>query len=194
MRKLILQMQTSVDGFVARADGRLDWTVWNFSDDWTWDAELKQEFNDILAGIDGIVLSGNMGGEGFIDHWTNMAAKHRGEAAFAFAQRIADVPKFIFSNSIPRSTWETASILKGDLREGIQALKKEAGKALITFGGAAFAASLLRAGLVDELQLFVNPRILGEGISIFAGIPNLNPTLISSRPYTCGITVLKYRL
>jgi dihydrofolate reductase len=68
------------------------------------------------------------------------------------------------------------------------------GEKLITFGGARFAAALLRAGLVDELQLFVNPAILGSGLSLFEGIADLKPELISSRGYACGITVLRYRL
>lgn len=187
-------MQTSVDGFISSSDGNLDWLVWNFSDNWTWDAELQNEFNNIFAAIGGIVLSGNMGAEGYIDHWTAMANEHKEEPRFAFAQKIAEVPKFIFSESIKKTKWENTAIVKGDLAEQIKALKKDKGKDLITFGGAAFAAALLRAGLVDEVQLFVNPAVLGNGVSIFQGISNLNLQLLSSRAYTCGISVLKYRL
>jgi dihydrofolate reductase len=194
MRNLILQMQTSIDGFVARTDGDLNWLVWNFSDNWTWDTGLQTEFNHIFTAIDGIVLSGDMGAGGYIDHWTGMANDHRNDPQFAFAQKIADVPKSIFSNTLKTPHRENTSIISGDLTEKINALKGQDGKGLITFGGASFAASLRRSGLVDELQLFVNPVVLGSGISIFQGIPNLKPELLGGKGYACGISVLKYRL
>lgn len=194
MSNLILQLQTSVDGFVARTDGSMDWTVWNFSDHWTWDAPLKNEFNRIFAGVGGIVLSGNMAAQGYIDHWSGMANAHKTEPQFAFAQQIADVPKFILSASLKESNWENTTIINGELAEEINALKQEHNKDLITFGGATFGAALLRAGLVNEIQLFVNPAILGSGISVFRDIRDLNPELISGQAYACGITVLKYRL
>jgi dihydrofolate reductase len=194
MSNLILQLQASVDGFVARTNGSMDWAVWNFSDHWTWDESLKNEFNRIFAGIDGIVLSGHMGAQGYIDHWTGMANEHKAEPQFAFAQQIADVPKFILSASLKESNWKNTTIINGDLAEEINALKQAHNKNLITFGGATFGAALLQAGLVDEIQLFVNPAILGSGISVFKDIRNLNPELISSQAYACGVTVLKYRL
>jgi dihydrofolate reductase len=194
MRNLILQMQSSVDGFVARPAGSLDWLVWNFSDNWTWDTGLQNEFNHIFAAIDGIVLSGNMGAEGYIDHWTDMAGEHYNEPRFAFAQKIADVPKYIFSNTLKMPHRNNTSVISGNLAEQLRALKMKEGKDLITFGGASFATSLLRSGLIDELQLFVNPVILGSGISIFKDIADLKPELLSSQGYACGISVLKYRL
>src|SRR5690349_13149677 len=99
MSKLILQLQTSIDGFISTVNGSMDWAVWDFSDHWTWDETLQNEFNRIFAGIGGIVLSGHMGAQGYIDHWTSMANNHQGEQQFAFAHQIADVPKFIFSES-----------------------------------------------------------------------------------------------
>jgi dihydrofolate reductase len=196
MAKLILQMQSTLDGFVARPGGSLDWAVWNFSDAWTWDPELQGEFNAILAGIDAIVLSGHMGAEGFIDHWTGIGRKHAGDARFDFARAIASVPKFIFSDTLKETPWENTTIVAGDLKKRLNALKAERGedKSLITFGGARFAAALLEAGLVDELQLFVNPAVIGEGLSIFEGITSLKPRLLSARAYACGVSVLKYAL
>jgi dihydrofolate reductase len=193
--KLILQMQSTLDGFVARPDGSLDWAVWNFSDSWTWDPELQGEFNAILAGIDAIVLSGHMGAEGFIDHWTGIGRKHAGDARFNFARTITSVPKFIFSDTLKKASWEDTAIVSGDLKERLNALKAERGegKTLITFGGARFAAALLEAGLVDELQLFVNPAVIGEGLSIFEGL-SLKPRLLGARAYPCGVSVLKYAL
>lgn len=135
-----------------------------------------------------------MAAEGYIAHWTNMADKHSDEPRFAFARKIAVVPKFIFSKNLEKLDWENTSIINGDLTEQITRLKGLQGQDLITFGGATFAAALLRSGLVNELQLFVNPVILGGGILIFQGITALTPRLIGSHAYTCGISVLKYRL
>ena len=75
MRKLILQMQMSVDGYVVDRDGHLEtWVVWDFGDKWTWDTELKEEFNVIFRSIGCILLSWPMAG-GYIRHWTEAARK-----------------------------------------------------------------------------------------------------------------------
>jgi len=89
MKKLILQMQMSVDGFVgANEDHR--WQLWEWGDDISWDEELKRDFNSVFAGIDTILLSRKMAEEGYLSHWGNAAKKYPADPFYAFAQRIVD--------------------------------------------------------------------------------------------------------
>lgn len=187
-------MQSSVDGFISREDGSLDWLLWDFSDQWSWDQQLKRDFNTIFESVGGIVLSGRMATEGYINHWSNMYNQHPQDPDFTFTKIITNSKKFVFSDILKESCWPNTVVINENLVESLKELKSDNKGDLITFGGATFAATLLRNALVDELQLFVNPKILGSGVSIFSGLDSLDIGLITSEDYTCGITVLKYKL
>jgi hypothetical protein len=73
MRKLILQMQTSVDGRVASGSGE-SWQVWGWDDEWPWDESLKRDFNASLATVGCLLLSRPMVEQGYLDHWERMAS------------------------------------------------------------------------------------------------------------------------
>ena len=75
MRKLLLQMQISVDGFVG-SDGHYDWQLWGWGDRNRWDEELKRDFNAFFASIDTILLSRKMAEEGYLTHWGNAARNY----------------------------------------------------------------------------------------------------------------------
>lgn len=194
MRKLILQMQITVDGFASRANGYLNFAVWDFSDNWNWDKNLKNEFNNIFNSIDCILLSTNMvsTGDGYIDHWTKMGENHKDDPDFSFARKIAKAEKVIFGKSLKKAKWEKTSLVKTDLAEKVKNLKAQKGKNIIAFGGISFASALLKANLVDELQLFINPIIIGNGISVFKKLKDTQVHLVSSKSYKCGVAVTKY--
>ncbi|WP_214470091.1 dihydrofolate reductase family protein [Mesorhizobium sp. dw_380] len=191
MKKLILQMQMSVDGFVgANADHH--WQLWEWGDDSQWDDELKRDFNAVFAGIDTILLSRKMAEEGYLSHWGNAAKKHRADPFYAFAQRIVEARKVVLSDRLKVSRWERTRVASGDLPREVKALKSEGGGDMAVFGGAGFASALIAAGLVDEFQLFINPAVLGAGRRIFdqGGFRNL--LLLGSKAYACGMVVNRY--
>lgn len=194
MGKLILQMQTSVDGYISRSDGSLDWLIWDFSDNWTWDTALKDEFNSTIKSVEGILLSGRMANEGYIDHWTEMGKRHPENPDFDFARRIGSIHKVIFSKKRQETKWINTSLSNQGLSEEISGMKERSGGDHIVFGGTSFASALLEAALVDELQLFINPRILGNGISIFKNLPDEKLHLVGAKGFQCGISVLTYFL
>ena len=191
MRKLILQMQMSVDGFVG-SDGDHDWQVWNWGDDNHWDEELKRDFNAHFQSIDTILLSRMMAEEGYLSHWGNAAKRYPQDPFYAFAQRIVDVPKVVPTERLEKSRWERTVVRSGNLPSEVNTLKAEKGGNIAVFGGAGFASALIAAGLVDELQLFINPAALGDGTRIFdqAGFRKLR--LLGSKAYECGILVSRY--
>lgn len=190
MKRLILQMQMSVDGFVAAHDPELDWTLWDWGPDCPWDEALKRHFNQTLAPVDTILLSGPMA-NGYIGHWTEMARQRAGDPDYAFTQRIVAAHKRVISRSLAAIDHPRASIGRGSLRDEVTALKRRAGGDIICFGGVSFAAGLLEADLIDELQFYVNPSAVGEGESIFRQSRRLQ--CINATPFSCGIVVQRYR-
>ncbi|AEH87755.1 dihydrofolate reductase family protein [Mesorhizobium opportunistum] len=191
MKKLILQMQMSVDGYVgANEDHR--WQLWEWGDDNGWDEELKRDFNIVFAGIDTILLSRKMAEEGYLTHWGNAAKKYPADPFYAFAQRIVEARKVVPSDRLKTSRWERTTVVSGDLPREVKALKVGEGGDIAVFGGAGFASALIAAGLVDEFQLFVNPAVLGAGRRIFdqGGFRKLR--LLGSKAYACGMVVNRY--
>ena len=76
---------------------------------------------------------------------------------------------------------------KGDVVEGVKAIKGQSGKDVVVYGGATFVSSLLDHNLIDELNLFVNPTAISSGLRIFSGRKPLK--LQTSKQYPCGVVV-----
>jgi dihydrofolate reductase len=191
MRKLKLQVQVSVDGYIADTNGKTDWMVWNWGPEWIWDAALRRYFIGLKDTIDCVLLSRKMAEEGFIAHWAK-TAEDAGNPQFPFAKKITDAHKVVFSKTLTRSVWASTTIAGGDLIAEVNKLKSREGKDIIVYGGATFASSLIEAGLIDEFYLFVNPTILGNGMSIFKSPVKSTLSLISAESYDCGVAVLVY--
>ncbi|MCA0059709.1 MULTISPECIES: dihydrofolate reductase family protein [unclassified Mesorhizobium] len=191
MKKLILQMQMSVDGFVGAA-GDHRWQLWEWGDDSAWDEELKRDFNAVFAGIDTILLSRKMAEEGYLTHWGNAAKRYPRDPFYAFAQRIVEARKVVPSDRLKASRWERTTVVSGDLPREVDLLKAGEGGDIAVFGGAGFASALIAARLVDEFQLFINPAVLGAGRRIFdqGGFGRLR--LLGSKSYASGMVVSRY--
>lgn len=190
MKRLILQMQMSVDGFVAAADPELDWTLWDWGPECPWDEALKRRFNETLAPVDTVLLSGPMA-TGYINHWTQMSKQRAGDPDYAFTDRIVAAEKRIVSQSLKAIRQPRTSIGRGSLVDEVTALKRQPGGDIICFGGVSFAAGLLDANVVDELQLYVNPYAVQAGDSIFRHSRPLE--CMDATAYPCGIVVQRYR-
>lgn len=190
MRRLILQMQSTIDGFVEATDDE-PWQVWNWGPACTWDVPLQRYFNDEYAKADCVLLSRKMAEEGFIDHWARMAVDQAGNPAFDFARRVGKIEKVIASRRAFSPRWPRTRALVGDLASTIPELKAQPGGNILAFGGVTFASELLRLNLVDELQLFVNPVTVHNGRTIFAdGVRRF--TLLGAGAYACGIVAVRY--
>lgn len=179
MRKLKLQVQMSVDGFIAGANGEMDWTVWN------WDDKLKKYVGDITEPVDCIVLGRKLA-QGFIPYW---ASNPQQEGADTFNS----AAKVVFTKTLDQSEWDNTVLAKGDLADEITKLKRQEGKDIIAYGGATFVSALIKEGLIDELHLFINPTAIGNGMPIFKELASKqNLTLVKATAFECGIVVLHY--
>jgi dihydrofolate reductase len=193
MRKLILQMQTSVDGYVGRAGDGPNWQVWDWGPNCPWDGQLKARFNALFRGIDTILLSRRILEGGYLDHWSQFAHDYGDNPDFTFAQRIVDARKIVFSKTLQNSKWPGVELARRPLADEVNALKAESGRDMIAFGGAGFASSLVANDLVDEYQLYVNPVALREGLSIFKERDiDSELTLREGEAYASGIVVTRY--
>ncbi|WP_411905866.1 dihydrofolate reductase family protein [Rhizobium mayense] len=191
MRKLVLQMQMSVDGFVG-GDGQHPWQVWDWVSDCSWDADLKKDFNTFFEAVGTILLSRKMAEEGYINHWAKAAERYPQDPFYAFAKKITDVPKVVLSGKLDYSRWERTTLVHGDLSREAGALKRSGDGNIAVFGGHGFASALIAHGLVDEYQLFINPAALGTGQNIFQQSGFRDLRLAGSKAYACGIVVNRY--
>src|SRR3990167_4869090 len=126
MRKLKLQVQMSVDGFVARPNGELDWMKWD------WDDELKNYVNQLTDSADTILLGRKMT-DGFISYWANVKPESE---EYPFAKKMVNTPKVVFTKTLKQSEWENTSLAKGNLDDEIKKIKNQKGKDIVVYGGA----------------------------------------------------------
>jgi dihydrofolate reductase len=187
MRKLKLQVQMSVDGYVAGTNGNLDWAVKD------WDEELIKYVTGITEPIDCIVLGRKLA-QGFIPYWTRVAGDPN-DPEFTAGKIFSETPKVVFTRTLARSEWENTVLAKGDLVDEITKLKKQSGKDIISYGGASFVSALIKHGLIDEFHLFINPVAIGQGMAIFKELDHKQDlVLVKSTSFKCGMVVLHYGL
>jgi dihydrofolate reductase len=184
LRKLKLQVQMTVDGFVAGSQGEMDWMIMSM------DQGLQRYIQDITENVDCILL-GRALAQQCIPVWE--ARLKDPATADAFARKMVNTPKVVFSKAIKALAWDNAVLADGDLEEVVRALKRQPGKDMIAYGGAEFASNLIRLNLIDEYHLFINPVALGSGMAIFQTLEDKQRLYLgTAMPFPCGIVVLKY--
>lgn len=184
MRKVKLQMQMTINGYVAQPNGENDWMTWNPDD------ELIAFMNSLIDSSDTLLL-GRKTAEVILNYWEN-TAKNNPDSPFA--KKIVDIRKVVFTKTLDKSTWNNTTLAKGNLAEEITNLKKQSGKDILVFGGAGFVSSLIKEGLIDEYHLIVNPTAISNGMTIFNSLDRIQKfTPIQARLYSGGKTVLSYK-
>jgi dihydrofolate reductase len=183
MRKVVLQMQVSVDGFVGRSDGDVEWAFPTFDDEFTaWIVDSLWQA--------GVHVMGGETGRGLAEYWPH-ATEERDKP---FAAAMNEIPKVVFSKSIDHLDWNQTRIAKGDVVDEINRLKAEPGKDILVHGGARFAQSLSKARLIDEYHLIAHPVVLGSGLSIFPEFDEpLRLALVEARAFPAGAVLHIYR-
>ncbi|HMQ80407.1 MAG TPA: dihydrofolate reductase family protein [Ignavibacteria bacterium] len=185
MRKLKLQVQISIDGFVCGPNGELDWMTWNLSDD------LKKFIHDLSEPIDTILMGKNMT-DGFVNHWKNVKADKDNPEHWA-GVKFTDTPKVVFSRTLKESAWENTTLASGNLTDEVNKLKAIDGNYLMVYGGAGFVNSLIKDDLIDDYYLFINPAVIGNGKRIFDGVKGTRKLkLLDSYKFGCGVVVNHY--
>ena len=185
MRKLKLQVQMTIDGFVAGPDGELDW-MWIPGER---DESGFRKVIELAESCDTILLGRKMT-PGFIDHWENVVDNQPDSPEHSLAQLMVNMRKIAFSRTQTAISGRNLEVENGDLAVAVQTLKKEPGKDIIVYGGANFVSSLISQNLIDEYFIFRNPVAIGNGLSIFKEKKLLK--LDSSTSYKNGKVLNKY--
>ena len=212
MRKLILKMSVSIDGFVGGPKGEIDWLLNSM------DAGVVSWILDLIS-QSGVHIMGSRTFQDMMAYWPT--------SADPIAGPMNDIPKIVFSKKgIVRpmdqgsttqalkdanrldlekgvsqsalthnfSSWTNAQVASGDLVEEINRLKNQEGKPILAHGGASFAQSLVRHNLIDEYNLVIHPVVLGQGLPLFSNSTNrMKFSLLSSTRFSCGTIANTYQ-
>ncbi len=180
----------SVDSYIAGPNGEMDWMVWN------WDDKLKNYVLELTEPVDTIILGRKMT-DGFVSYWLDVLTKPDDpfsiDRSHAFVKKMIETPKVGFTKTLNKSQWANTDIATGDLTVEITKLKSQDSNDIIVYGGASFDSSLIRAGLIDEFHLFINPVAIGNGMTIFKDLNEIQKfNLVKSVAFDCGIIALHY--
>ena len=108
-----------------------------------------------------------------------------------FARTIDAAKKYVVSRTLDRVDWNS-ELVRGDLRNAVQQLKRQAGKGLLT-GGLTLPLALAELGLIDEYEFVVHPRIVGHGPTLFAGLSKyVDLKLVSRLEFASGMVAMRY--
>jgi dihydrofolate reductase len=179
MRRLILKMQMSIDGYVGDADRKVGFIFTSFDEELTaW----------IVAGLweSGLHIMGSKTYGDMAAYWPSSSEP--------FAPPMNQIPKAVFSRSLTQAHWSDTEIIRGDLATEIARLKAQPGKDVLAHGGAGFARSLIALNLIDEYRLVTHPVVLGKGLPIFSDIAATRDLkLVESRSFPRGAVANVYR-
>jgi len=171
MRRLIVQMSMSLDGFVAGPAGETDWQLRSRGEAGrTW---IKDKLHQA-----GLLVMGRKTYLTMAAHWPNdtspLAAPMNALPKAVFTRQPSWKPEGAGTDEGSES-WAGAHVVHGDLATEIARLKQQPGNEILAFGGVNFAQSLAASGLVDEYRLLVHPVALGQGLSLFGQLPAAQP-------------------
>lgn len=183
MRKLILMMSVSLDGFIEGPNRDIGWHVV--------DDELHRHFNDEIRTMSAI-LHGRVTYELMAGFWpTADTDPSSTEPMREFADIWRDIPKIVFSSTLKEVGWNT-TIMREVVPDQIQALKAQPGGDMV-LGGADLAAAFMAHDLIDEYRLYFHPVVVGAGTPLFpASDQPRTLRLTGTRTFGNGVVLLRY--
>lgn len=175
----------TIDGFVGRPDGGLDW-MWLPGEK---DIKSFEKVIELADSCDTILLGRKMT-PGFVEHWENVLDNQPDSPEQPLAKLMVNMRKVVFSRTEKNIRGRNVEVENGDFVAAIQALKAAPGKDIIVYGGAEFVSSLIEANLIDEYYIFRHTVAIGNGLSIFKADKQLK--LESTVTYKSGKSLSKY--
>jgi dihydrofolate reductase len=173
MRKVILGLAVSLDGYIEGPNGEYDWC---FTDEDYGMSEFFERVDTVFIGRKSYEMVQKMNPEN---------------------SEMGGMPKmteYVFSKTLDSLKGDSI-LVKDNIKEEVKKIKSSKGKDIWLFGGAELTSSLMNLGLVDELWLSVHPILLGSGKPLFSGIKSrIILNLLNSKTYKSGLVSLKYEL
>jgi dihydrofolate reductase len=167
MRKIVLNLALSLDGYIEGPNGEYDWCF----------TDQDYGMTEFLARTDALLL----GRKSFDMMQRDLSGLFRDKTWYVFSTTLTEVPQGMH-------------LIGADWEEAVRALKKQPGGDLWLFGGAVLTAHLLRADLVDELLLSVHPVLLGGGTPLFQRLDARTwLEWVDTKTYPSGLVQLQYQ-
>jgi len=188
MRKLLVLMHVSLDGFTATADGGLEWTFRGMN------VEVAAGAQALLSDVD-VALYGRQTYQAMYGYWPTVLSNPESRPyQIEHARWVERVSKVVCSTTLSHVGWNNSRLVKDRLAEEINALKHQSGQNLMTFGSPRLVHALMQLGLIDEYRLFLHPVVLGGGIPLFKDLKEtMNLKLVESKTFGNGLVHLRYQ-
>lgn len=175
MRKLLLNLTTSLDGFIADRDGGIDW-IQPFPED----AEVPSGYLELIASVDTLVV-------GRATYESSLTLE--GGTEVFEGRRVV-----VFTSRTDLAPRDDVEFVHTDAIAFVENLRRQPGGTIWLYGGGQLATALAAAGLIDEYLIVVQPVLLGNGIRLWqSGLPAIRLHLTGTREWPGGLVELRYR-
>lgn len=183
MRKLVLNLAITLDGFIEGPNGEIDWLVRDP------DVDFADILNEILSDKDAIFY-----GRISYDKWGNFGPDENSSPKIKEAYKLMhSKQKYVFSKTKTGDDTD-AIFINSDIKERVLEIKNQPGKNIWLYGGAKMTTTLLNLDLIDEFRLAVHPVIIGAGKPLFQSIEDRHKLkLIGVEGYRSGVMLVKYK-
>jgi dihydrofolate reductase len=187
MRKLISFMHISLDGFVAGPNGEIDWV------------KVDEEIFDYVGkrvSEGDTALYGRKTFEMMESYWPTAgeqpnASKHDIEHSKWYKK----IHKVVLSKTLKEANLTNTTIIRDNISESIKKIKQQSGPDIAVFGSPTAVHALIQLNIIDGFWFFLNPIVLGKGISLFTGInKTIKLKLLNTHQFTCGVIELSYEV
>ncbi|WP_088069595.1 dihydrofolate reductase family protein [Gottfriedia luciferensis] len=189
MRKVILFLHSSLDGFVEGPNGEMDigWVSYN--------EELEKHAREVLSTVD-TVLWGKGTYQMMKNYWTSVPSNpEASKYEIEHAKWIEETVKVVFSTTLEKADWNNSRLVKENIEEEIKTLKEQSGKDIIILGSPRFAHSLMELNLIDVIKMTISPVIIGSGLPLFKGSDyKRNLSLVENKTFKSGVIGLTYNI
>lgn len=177
MKKVILNLAVSLDGFIEGPNGEVDWCI----------MEEDMGFDAFVNSVDTLFY-----GRVSYDAWGNYQPEPQAsESEQKMWQAIHTKNKFVFSHQ--QRTDDRATFIDKDIAAKVKEIKQQGGKDIWLYGGANLIKTFIHAGLIDCYKISVHPVVLGSGKPLFEGMQQrLGLTLTGTRVFRSGVVELSY--
>lgn len=185
MRKIIVSMHVTLDGFVAGPNGEMDWI--------SFDDELF-DFVENFTGKADTALYGRVTYQMMDSYWPTAAEQpNASKHDIAHSRWYKSVVKLVVSATMSGQDSPDTQFIGEDIAKQIEQIKQQAGKDILIFGSPSVVHYLTHKGLIDDYWLFVNPVLMGQGIPMFKDITErVKLNFLEAKTFACGVIGLHY--
>jgi dihydrofolate reductase len=178
----------SLDGFVSGPNGELDWFV---NEGFLTNTEFGGYASELIKNV-GTILLGRRTYEEFVGYWPTATDNNP-----VITEGMNNVPKVVFSRTLTTvgwGKWGNIRLVRENASEEVAKLKQEPGKDLVIYGSATLVSTLMKADLIDEYQIFLQPVVLGTGRPEFRDLnERYQLQLIEAKQFKSGAVALFYK-